>query len=151
SQIEKTDVAELPGPLADLRKPIGLSTRLRDVIDINKFDVARFVEKGTPNRVIEDFRARLGDLQVEDLLTMNAPGPAWNEGYDGNIKTSNVVGMLWLEGQRDMASYAAAHLLDPMVKTPRFRYSSGNAVILMRALKEVYGELYAQLPFVALF
>jgi CubicO group peptidase (beta-lactamase class C family) len=59
--------------------------------------------------------------------------------------------MLWLRGQKDMGSYAAAHLFAPGTSEARFRYSSGNAVILMRALKEVYGKLYDTLPFDVLF
>jgi CubicO group peptidase (beta-lactamase class C family) len=159
SALATLDPKSVPPGLEDIaararQKPIGLDTKLGDLIDVSTLDFARFVDKGAlsdPDATIADFQKRLANMAVEDFLSMNISGPAWNEGYDGNVKTSNVVGMLWLEGQRDMASYAASKLLDPATPTSRFRYSSGNAVILMRALAEVYGDLYNTLPFKALF
>lgn len=115
-------------------QPIGLSTPMSSLSDVAD--------------------ARIAKLTVEDLLSMNLPSPAWNEGYDGNIKTSSVVGMLWNDGAHDMASYARKTLLGPPANGDEtsFRYSSGAAVILFDALRSVYTpEEYARLPFDSLF
>lgn len=101
--------------------------------------------------------ARLAKLTVEDLLAMNIPDPAWNEGYDGNIATSSVVKMLWTDGARDMGQFVATALSKPQGSSSTaappsaFRYSSGTAVALFRALKDLYGPDYDKLPFGVLF
>ena len=83
---------------------------------------------------------RLADMTVEDFLAMNTPNPAWNEGYDGNVATSDVVKMLWVNGPRGMAQLASRALMGPSdpSKGSSFRYSSGNAVILMEALRTLF-------------
>jgi CubicO group peptidase (beta-lactamase class C family) len=82
---------------------------------------------------------------------MNVPNPTWNEGYDGNISTSHVVKMLWINGPKDMAGLAANSIMGNDGKPASFRYSSGNAVLLFRALKDLYGADYDRLPWTALF
>jgi CubicO group peptidase (beta-lactamase class C family) len=114
---------------------IGLLTHLKDFADTQKMG--------------DD--PRLGDLTIEDLLAMNVPDPVWNEGYDGNISTSNVVKMLWIDGPKDMASLAAKSIMGNSGKPAAFRYSSGNAVLLLRALKDFYGADYDRLPWTVLF
>jgi CubicO group peptidase (beta-lactamase class C family) len=95
---------------------------------------------------------RVAQMTLEDLLSMNLPDPAWNEGYDGNISTSSVVRMLWVDGPEDMGKLAASILVKPGGSTTTsFRYSSGTAVILFRALKDLYGADYDRLPWTALF
>jgi CubicO group peptidase (beta-lactamase class C family) len=97
---------------------------------------------------------RLARMTVEDLLSMNIPDAAWNEGYDGNLTTSSVVKMLWVDGPLDMGRYAASALLGvapPGGTQTSFRYSSGAALILMRAFKELYGADYDRMPWTALF
>lgn len=137
---ERTKAGEtVPGgKLTRSGNVLSLSTRLGDISDAE-------VLNADP---------RLAAMTVEDFLTMNTPSPAWNEGYDGNIATSSVVKMLWADGAKDMGGFAAGALLKPAggeVPGTSFRYSSGNAVILMRALKDLYGAEYDRMPFTALF
>ena len=116
--------------------PLALSTPLSDIADLQG--------------VTDD---RIARLTVEDLLSMNLPTPAWNEGYDGNISTSSVVKMLWTDGARDMGKFAMGALLGtghPEAGSS-FRYSSGSAVIFLNALKQLYGADYDRLPWTALF
>lgn len=94
---------------------------------------------------------RIGELTIEDLLAMNVPDPSWNEGYDGNIATSHVVKMLWTQGATDMATFAGHSIMGSAGEPASFRYSSGNAVLLFRALKDLYGPDFDRLPWTALF
>ena len=125
----------LPGAkLTRRNRPIGLATPVSELAAIPGID------------------ERVARLTVEDLLSMNLPGPAWNEGYDGNIATSSVVRMLWTEAARDMGQFAASALLRPEPsETTAFRYSSGTAVVLFRALQDLYGADYDRLPWTVLF
>jgi CubicO group peptidase (beta-lactamase class C family) len=112
---------------------LSLSTTLGDLADVSALN---------PD-------PKFAALTVEQFLSM-APNLVWNEGYDGDISTSNVVGMLYQNGQ-DMASYASNLPFGPEGPGNRFNYSSGNAVILMRALQSLYGAKYDTLPWDALF
>lgn len=137
SELEAAGVGHAPGAkLTRSGKAIGLSTPLSDLT--------------APGSNID---GRIANLTVEDLLAMNLPGPAWNEGYDGNIATSSVVKMLWTEGAKDMGAFARSALLGPAAADTKtsFRYSSGTAVVLFEALKELYGKDYDRLPWTVLF
>jgi len=133
------DSANGSGVLTPAGQPITLSTRLGDMADLSAVSAD----------------PRLANMTIEDVLSMNIPDPVWNEGYDGNIQTSNVVHMLYVDGPPDMAKYAASALMGPAPATGpvnEFTYSSGNAVILMRVLQELYGDdAFATLPWTQLF
>lgn len=127
------------GKLTRSGKTIGLSTPLSDLSD---------------KTAALNPDPRLGKMTVEDLLSMNIPNPTWNEGYDGNIVTSSVVKMLWVDGAKDMGKLAGNSLF-AQAGAPGpvtgFKYSSGTAVVLMNALKDLYGAEYDRLPWTVLF
>ncbi len=96
-------------------------------------------------------RPKASTIRVKDLLQMSS-GIDWNEGYEGNPLTSNVVPMLYLEGQRDMARYTA----DQKIKTSpgeRFNYSSGETNLLCHLLRRAIkdDERYHNFPWDELF
>jgi len=90
-------------------------------------------------------------ITVRHLLQMSS-GLDWNEGYEGNPLKSNVVPMLYLEGQENMARYTAN--ID-MGYTPgeRFNYSSGESNLMCHLLRQALGddELYHNYPWEHLF
>lgn len=110
------------------------------------------------------------NLTVGHLLTM-APNLHWAERYAGSLTESTIVRMLWVAGKKsgaakswggayDMSAYAAKPLLDKPDTAQfgaegvgkRFNYSSGNAVLLMRGLKDVYSDAeYDAMPWTTLF
>ena len=135
SELTKAGIKAPAGKLTKDGKTLGLATTLNELMDASALN--------------ED--PRLGKMTIEDLLTMNIPAPIWNEGYDGNITTSSVVQMLWVDGSKDMAKFAGNNLFGPVGPPGGFKYSSGTAVVLMRALKELYGADYDKMPFASLF
>lgn len=84
-------------------------------------------------------------VTVQHLLEFSS-GWDWHETYEGESpRTSSVLAMLYGEGQRDMARFAASHpLRDPPGTS--WMYSSGDtnvlAAIASRRLSELYGELF---------
>jgi CubicO group peptidase (beta-lactamase class C family) len=126
---------KLPGAkLTRSGKPVVLATPLSDLMDMSELS-------SDP---------RVGALTIEQLLGM-APNLKWAERYDGDITQSNIIRMLWLDGPKDMSGYAANVGFGPEGPGNRFIYSSGNTVILMRALKALFGEEYDRMPWTALF
>jgi CubicO group peptidase (beta-lactamase class C family) len=115
-------------------KAIDLKTPLSDLMDASELN-------SDP---------RIGALTVEQFLGM-APNLAWAERYDGDITKSNIIRMLWLDGPKDMSTYAASVGFGPQGPGNRFIYSSGNAVILMRAFKSLFGDDYDRMPWNVLF
>lgn len=122
------------GRLTRSGKPIRLDTPLSDLMDASELAAD----------------PRFGALTVEQLLAM-APNLQWSERYAGDITTSSILRMLWLDGPRDMAKLAANVPFGPEGPGNRFIYSSGNAVMMMRALRPVYGEAYDRMPWNLLF
>lgn len=90
-------------------------------------------------------------ITVKDLIQMSS-GLDWNEGYEGNPLKSNVVPMLYLEGQKNMARYTANI---EMKEKPgvRFNYSSGETNLLCSLLKSALkdDEIYHNFPWDELF
>jgi CubicO group peptidase (beta-lactamase class C family) len=130
-------IAQQAEPRADGGAPgpsINLSTRLGELTDTT----------------VLNSDARIADITIEQLLSM-APNFVWNEGYDGDISTSNVVRMLWLDGPRDMMRYVAGLPFGPEGPGNRFNYSSANTVMAMAALKNIYGTDYDRMPWNVLF
>lgn len=87
---------------------------------------------------------------LKDLLGMSS-GFDWNEGYEGNPLKSNVIAMLYTEGNADMAAYTAAR---PKKYIPgeHFYYSSGETNLIMGMLKKSMGlNDYANYPWTQLF
>jgi CubicO group peptidase (beta-lactamase class C family) len=89
-------------------------------------------------------------IRIRDLLSMTA-SLAWSESYEGDIEESTVMRMLYLDGQADMARFAAAQPMLAEEPGTRWLYSSGNANILMGILKATYGDRYATAPWDLLF
>ncbi len=78
-----------------------------------------------------------GDLRhaitLLELLRMSS-GLQWNEGYEASPVVSDVIDMLYGEGHRDMAAFAAtARLVDPPGSV--FYYSSGTSLLLSELLR----------------
>jgi CubicO group peptidase (beta-lactamase class C family) len=69
-----------------------------------------------------------GEITLEHLLTMR-DGLAWSESYDAEDASSDVVEMLFADGQADMARFAADR---PLAHPPDtvFNYSSGTSNIV---------------------
>ena len=93
---------------------------------------------------------RFKQITVEQLLAM-APNLEWSERYNGKITQSSIINMLWLGGYADMSSYAAKQKIGAAGPGTKFNYSSGNALIAMRALKKLYGKDYDRMPWKVLF
>lgn len=115
-------------------KPITLATPISDLMDASELSAD----------------PKVGALTIEQLLGM-APNLKWAERYDGDITQSNIIRMLWLDGPKDMSGYAASVGFGPEGPGNKFIYSSGNAVILMRAFQSLFGDDYDRLPWTALF
>ena len=93
---------------------------------------------------------RFAQLTVGQLLNMS-PNLHWLETYEADVRTSNVARMIWLEGLSDMTAYAARQPFGPEGPGQKFNYSSGNAVMVMAALKKLYGDQYDHMPWQVLF
>lgn len=87
-------------------------------------------------------------IQLKHLLNMSS-GIEWKEGYESSPIDSNVVEMLYLDGQRDMGQY---YLRQPSRQLPglKFCYSSGSTNLLMAILKKVVPQ-YDNYPWDSLF
>ncbi len=115
-------------------KAFGLKTPLGDLLDAGALN---------PD-------PRFAQLTVGQLLDMS-PNLRWLETYEADVRTSNVARMLWLEGTGDMTAYAAKQPFGPEGVGQKFNYSSGNAVMVMHALKDLYGSDYDHMPWQVLF
>ena len=89
-------------------------------------------------------------IQVSDLLVMGANFD-WNEDYDGDIKTSSVLPMLYLSGYKDMVAFSANALMRPEGPGNRWIYSGGDANLIMGILHKIYGADYPTMPWRNLF
>ncbi len=76
-------------------------------------------------------------ITVRHLLQMTS-GLKWNEAYQANDATSDVVEMLFRDGRHDVGAYAAA---SPLIGEPgsTWVYSSGSTNIVCRILRDVLG------------
>lgn len=90
-------------------------------------------------------------LKIEDLLHM-ASGLDWNEGYESNPLSSDVVKMLYSaeEATEDMASYTASRS-QKFEPGTRHYYSSGETNLMMGVLKQILASDYIQYPNEKLF
>lgn len=89
-------------------------------------------------------------VTVEHLLNM-VSGYKWNEGYEYSPLSSDVIAMLYVDHNDDMAKFAATK---PLAYKPDevFQYSSGTTNILMGILSKAVGPGdYAKYPWRALF
>ncbi len=99
----------------------------------------------------QPYEAGYADIRVRDLLEMGADFE-WNEDNDGDLTGASELPMLYLGGQRDMATYAAHAPMGKDGPGNRWQYNSGATNILMGILQKVYGErLYAAMPWTELF
>ncbi len=91
----------------------------------------------------------LSSVRLRHLVEMTA-GFAWQESYEGDVETSTILQMLYLDDQRDMPSFA---LNRPIVFQPgsRWLYSGGNANLIMGALRRAAGADVSDLPWRLLF
>lgn len=91
------------------------------------------------------------EIRMRDLLQMSS-GIFWNEFYEGNPFQSHVVKMLYLDKQKDMASFTASQRMRDR-PGQYFNYSSGETNLLMGILKETFEnpEDYHQYPWKKLF
>ncbi len=95
-------------------------------------------------------RDELADLRVTDLLRMSS-GLDWNETYEASPIFSSVMAMLYTRGRADMPAFVASHDLSHAPGS-RWRYSSGDTMLLMAVLRGAVGEAaYADYPWTALF
>jgi len=85
------------------------------------------------NRKVRDPRKA---ITVENLLRMES-GLAFSEDYS-NIRSSNVLQMLFGRGRLDTAEYAAGHALEADPGT-LWRYSSGTSNILSGIIRDTIG------------
>ena len=151
AQASADAAAGIPSPTAEIGQrlnaklghPFTVETKLKELFDpsvLNKSEA-------------------FANLTVRDFLTM-APNLKWEERYAGDVGQSSIVKMLWAVGAKDMAAFAARPITGATDEQQfgsegagnKFIYSSGNAVILMRALKGVFeGDDYTSLPWKALF
>src|SRR5438105_2621469 len=90
------DTDGLAGGATRSGAPIGLSTKLSDLMDVSSLNSD----------------ARFGDLTVEHFLAM-APNVEWRERYEDDIRNSSIISMLWLKGYKDMAKFAANEPIGP--------------------------------------
>lgn len=90
-------------------------------------------------------------IKIKDLLQMSS-GLDWSEGYEANPLKSNVIPMLYLDGQKNMARYTANRDMKSKAGE-RFNYSSGETNLLCHMLKKALGddELYHNFPWDELF
>jgi CubicO group peptidase (beta-lactamase class C family) len=90
-------------------------------------------------------------VTIEQLLTMSS-GLSWLEGYESNPFKSHVVNMLYLENQKDMASFVSSR---PSSYRPGefFRYSSGDTNLALGVLKRAIDDQskYDNFPWSELF
>lgn len=90
-------------------------------------------------------------LTLKHLLTMTS-GIDWQEIYEDNPFKSDVIKMLYLKENKDMANFVLSH---PQRYRPGkyFYYSSGETNLLMGALKKSFSSLqtYQNYPWKALF
>ena len=126
-------------------KAIALETKLSEMMDVRQLE--RPAAAGETEVKLD---ARVGELTLEHLLGM-ASNLDWRERYEGDLAKSSIVRMLWLDGAKDMSGLAASVKFGEGGPGKKFIYSSGNAVIAMRAMQNVYGAEYDNMPWSVLF
>lgn len=89
-------------------------------------------------------------ITIEDLLEMGS-GFEWSESYEGDIRSSSVLDMVYLRGWKDMALFALQSPIRPEGPGKFWRYSSGNSNLLMGILKKKMGDAYKSMPWDFLF
>lgn len=109
-----------------LQVAIGVAARDHDIRLDSRIPVPEWSEHDDPRH----------GITWHHLLHM-ASGLSWMEEYSTD-RGSDVIGMLFGDGQHDMAAYAASF---PLASRPgtQFLYSSGTTNILARALQQVLG------------
>jgi CubicO group peptidase (beta-lactamase class C family) len=88
-----------------------------------------------------------------DVLLRASSGLGWSETYEDGPLRSSVIAMLYRDGRRDMARFAAERTLAHPVDT-HFSYSSGTTLILCGVLRRGFGgddAAYRAFPRRALF
>ncbi len=96
-------------------------------------------------------RPEADSIKIKDLLQMSS-GIDWSEGYEANPLKSNVIAMLYLDGQKNMARYTANQDMKKKAGK-RFNYSSGETNLLCHMLRKALGDtqLYHDFPWDELF
>lgn len=94
-------------------------------------------------------RASHKKITIKNLLEMSS-GIDWDEGRENSSVKSSVLNMLFAEGSRNMALYAAGL---PISHEPGsyWYYSSGDTNILSALLKERLGSEYSRYPWDKIF
>lgn len=76
-------------------------------------------------------------IRVRDLIDMGA-GIEWHEAYDGDIRNSTVLPMIYTHGHKNMLAYASEAPMDPEGPGNKWNYSGGNSNILLGILRQIY-------------
>ena len=92
------------------------------------------------------------DVKIENLLNMSS-GFKWNESYEAGLKESTFIPMLYLkDGHKDMLKYSLAQPMSDYGPGKIWNYSGGNSMMLVGALRTIYGEeSFKTLPWTLLF
>lgn len=138
------------GRFAEGGRPVTLRTKLRELISAKDLGLEDERRRAALSDQLEVENNKVMNLTLEHFAGMS-PNLDWREKYTEDISISNIVGMLWVNGFDDMAKYAASQKFAPQGPGNGFIYSSGNALIVMRALKAIYGERYSRMPWDVLF
>jgi len=90
-------------------------------------------------------------ISIEHLLSMTS-GLDWKEGYESSPFASHVIKMLYLDKQKDMATFISER---SVTQSPGriFHYSSGETNLLLGALKKAVAneQVYNEFPWEELF
>lgn len=106
--------------------------------DLNIINKEDYLSKYWPDILHGEDHVYKSQLQLKHFLTMSS-GLDFLEDYLLQMKKSDVIKMLYLEGNSDMGSFTISHKSKYKPGT-RFYYSSGDTNLLMSLLKDVMRE-----------
>lgn len=91
-------------------------------------------------KYVVPIESRLCEIKLQNVLNWTT-GIRWIEEYErsSRLRQASILAMLYGEGRRDMARFVLSH---PLEFTPgsTWKYSSGDTILLMRILQNVYKD-----------